>query len=111
MDPAIADVEEQLRDLFRYDGYDLVGESFIEAREGSPFRQMVVETQSSFWRIEGMVRRVRAEADPPVVALNLDIDNVVATDVVIADGQTAVLGTPMGEGQALIFVVRAEIRD
>lgn len=116
-DPAIADVERELRRLFRFDGYDLVAETQVTAIQGTGVRQMVAtrEREDGFL-IEGGVNEVRARGEEPTVSLDVQLSGsrtgpILQTSVTVPAGHSIVLGTantPQHEG-ALILVVRAEI--
>ena len=117
-DPAIADVERELRRLFRFEGYDLVSETQVAAIQGTGVRQLVGSADSErAFLIEGGVTEVRARSGDPTVTLDVGLSGqqgrVLETSVTIPAGHSIVLGsarTPSFEG-ALILVVRAEIME
>jgi hypothetical protein len=118
-DPAIAEVERELRRLFRFDGYELVAETQVGGIQGTALQQVVGgwESQDGFM-IRGGVTEVRAGGDPPTVTVDVGLSasragDILETTVTIPVGHSVVLGTassPHYEG-ALILVVRAEIME
>jgi len=121
-DPAIANVVQELRSLFRFEGYRLMGEAMVPVAGGSQDRQsfsqrflgvdnpIVVEAQARLLRT-GMVRL------DPVVLSDAWRDLMTAT-VNVTPGQTIVIGgaqartegddaRPAGE-RVVILTVRAE---
>jgi len=121
-DPAIANVVQELRSLFRFEGYRLMGEAMVPVAGGSQDRQafsqrflgvdnpIVVEAQARLLR-SGMVRL------DPVVLSDAWSDLMTAT-VNVTPGQTIVIGgaqartvgddaRPGGE-RVVILTVRAE---
>lgn len=116
-DPAIADVEQELRRLFRFEGYELVAETQIAGIEGTGVRQLIGDTSTRrHFVIEGGVSEVRLGSGEPTLTMNVqlntpDMPGILQTSVTIPAGHSVVLGTaqaPAFEG-ALILVVRAEI--
>ncbi len=121
-DPAIADVVQELRSLFRFEGYRLLGEAMVPVAGGSQERQafsqrflgvdnpITVEAEARVLR-SGIVR-----LDP--VQLRDPWSQLMATSVNVTPGQTIVIGgtqartelvsgSPTGE-TVLILTVRAE---
>ena len=112
-DPAIADVERELRRLFRFDGYELVAESRAGVMEGASLRQ-VARGEDQHYGIHGGVLDIRGQGGNPTIALELQLsaDQEIAleTGVTIPVGHAVVVGTAQTRtGDALILVVRAEI--
>jgi hypothetical protein len=127
-DPAIADVEAELRRLFRFDGYRLVAETQVGGIQGTGIRQMVVPTgggpgprpYGSAESAEGLMIRagvteVRTGGETSTVTLDVLLEasfgDILSTSVTIPAGHSVVLGTasPPGFQGALILVVRAEV--
>lgn len=114
-DPAIADVERELRRLFRFEGYELVAEAQAGGIQGTGLRQMISDEASGVFIIEGGVTEVRA-GETPTVTLDVELahgnfGSILQTTVTIPAGHSVVLGTaqvPGNEG-ALILVVRADV--
>jgi len=122
-DPAIANVVQELRSLFRFEGYRLIGEAMVPVAGGSQDRQafsqrflgvsnpIVVEAEARVLST-GMVR-----LDP--VVLRDSWNDLMTTTVNVTPGQTIVIGgtqartesdrgQPFGE-RVLILTVRAEM--
>ncbi|NIP80187.1 MAG: hypothetical protein GWM90_13580 [Gemmatimonadetes bacterium] len=118
-DPAIAEVEAELRRLFRFDGYELVAETQVGGIQGTGIRQAVGGTSSGEgFIIEAGVTEVRPSERATTVTLDVQLGaesmgEILRTTVTIPAGHSVVLGTarsPVHEG-ALILVVRAEVMD
>lgn len=121
-DPAIAEVVEELRNLFRYEGYRLLGEAVVPVAGGSrgyqDFSQGFLGVENPI-RVEASVQVLRTGSirlDP--VELSDTWSQLMATSVNISPGQTIVLGgaqartrlvngSPSGR-TVLILTVRAE---
>lgn len=122
-DPAIADVVKELRSLFRFEGYRLLGEAMVPVAGGSQGRQMFSQ------RFLGVDNPIEIEAGARVlrsgvvrlepVQLRDSWDELMSTSVNVSPGQTIVIGgtqtrtglvggSPTGE-RVLILTVRAEI--
>lgn len=115
-DAAIADVEEQLRELFRFRGYRLVGEGVLGVGDGGDFSQSLTGGDE-VWRVSGTAWRVDSAARLSEVTLWSPPSSpegtpptLFETSLNIRAGQTLVLGSaraPGGRG-AVILTVRAE---
>lgn len=121
-DPAIADVVQELRSLFRFQGYRLLGETVVPVAGGTGDLQMFNQ------RFMGVDNPIMVEAGVRVfrngtirldpVQLRDTWNELMATSVNVKPGQTIVIGgtqarTETDEGRpygsrALIFTVRAE---
>jgi hypothetical protein len=121
-DPAIADVVGELRSLFRFEGYRLLGEAMVPVAGGT------MDRQSFSQRFLGVDNPIIVEAAARVMAtgtVRLDPvqlrdtwDELMTTSVNLTPGQTIVIGgtqartrlvsgSPGGE-TVLILTVRAE---
>ena len=107
-DPAIADVEATLRQLFRFRGYRLIEEGIFSAAEDGEVAQTL-----SGYSIFANIWRVSGAGDSALVNLNVrlrgqDVD--FTTRVAVPTGKTAVLGNvgkdPRG---TLILTVKPEL--
>lgn len=113
-DPAIADVERELRRLFRFDGYELVAETRVGGIQGTGIRQAARGGGEEFL-IESGVTEVRDRGESPTVTLDVrlstaEVPQALTTQVTIPTGHAVVLGTAQTQEEgALILVVRAEI--
>ncbi|MBW3553507.1 MAG: hypothetical protein KY466_08355 [Gemmatimonadetes bacterium] len=113
-DPAIAEVERELRRLFRFEGYDLLAEARIGVMEGASFRQLARGEGQAFHIVGGVLEvRTRGESATMNVEVQIwagDSEKVLETQVTIPMGHAIVLGTAETESAgALILVVRAEV--
>jgi hypothetical protein len=109
-DPAIADVEASLRQLFRFRGYRLVQQGVFSANEGGEVTQQL---GSGDYTIAAEIRRVSGNGDSAVVEMRVHLNgrNVrFATDVGVPVGKTAVLGN-VGEDPhgTLILTVQPQL--
>lgn len=114
-DPAIAEVERELRRLFRFEGYELLAETRVGVVEGAAIRQTARGGGEDFV-IEGVVGAVRSRGERPAIALRLELwtdggtSRPLQTEVTIPAGHAVVVGTlETAESGALILVVRAEV--
>ncbi len=128
-DPAIASVETVLRELFKFPGYRLAGQTTSMVGSGESFSTALSVGPRRF-RISGSVSRVTpgtagslrlsvelAEADSVPVVSGAEVarsmlgeGRVLSTGLTVPLDQTIVLGsgTPVSNGRVLILVVRAE---
>lgn len=114
-DPAIAEVENALRKLFRFRGYRLVGEALVSGTEFSESSQEIAGTGGPY----GIVARigdVSGAGDSGVVRLETflrvpKLGEALRTSVSLRAGQTAVLGNARlnPEGGTVILTVRPEL--
>jgi hypothetical protein len=107
-DPSIADVEEELRKLFRFQGYRLAGEATVAAADFANIDQLIRAGDASY-SLTAHVSRVGPGAtrleDVMLVGRNVQL----GTSVSVREGQTVVLGSsPQADGTATLFLtVRA----
>lgn len=114
-DAEIADVEEELRGLFRFEGYRLAasGVLTVDGRYGS-FTQSLSGTAEDRYSVGGNVGEAPGGGDRRVFLQEItlvsdDYGSLFQTTVTIRPGQTLVLGSagvPDREG-AVILIVRA----
>lgn len=115
VDPAIADVEAVLRDLFRFHGYRLIAEAMVTARSRSTTMQQLLATGNVPLTLAVGVGEITSGNGASAVDLSVSLDGrggtVLSTRVVVPGGQTVVLGSarPLEERGALILVVRPVI--
>lgn len=112
-DPAIAEVETVLRQLFRFRGYRLIGEAVIT---GMPFSdaQQDIAGEGGPYGIFAGIKDIRGTADSGVVRVNVALHSqgvVLQTTVSLRSGHTAVLGNAriQADGRTVILVVRPEL--
>ena len=115
-DPAIADVEAELRRLFRYEGYRLVNEAVVGGMEGSHIEQVVgTNWNEEGWIITASIGSVRVIDDSGWVQMEVGVRSptrgAFMTRVNARIGQTMVVGNAelMTGGGTLILTVRPEI--
>ncbi len=118
-DPEIADVVEELRELFRFEGYRLVSAGLVNATPRGYASTLLTGGEMGTYQVEvNLEPVVEAVEDGPDrvspdrvrigVALNREGDgNAMNATVTVRDGQTLVLGsTRTRAGAALILVMR-----
>jgi hypothetical protein len=114
LDPAIAPIEAQLRRLFRFQGYRLVGQTFAVATAGTQLHQQVAGPGGPYG-INGEIETVGVRGDSGVVRLMVSLDvarsgRALLTRLSVPIGQTAVIGGQSSDGPgALILAVRSEL--
>jgi hypothetical protein len=113
-DTAIADIEQTLRETFKYRGYRLAGETRILAREGTSFRT----TTAGNFVLEGEVDRVAMSGEEQRIPIELRLVRPAASPnaqrVELAGTITGTIGKPTVLGQstnqgAVILVIRPAI--
>jgi hypothetical protein len=111
-DPALAEVEAALREVFRFQGYRRVGEAVVRASDGSDFQQSVAGAAADaiVGRLWGVHRREDGQLSARLTVTFYSGPNTQAlhTTVNLVDGRTLVLGTAGGRGDnsAVILAVR-----
>ncbi|MDP2470782.1 MAG: hypothetical protein Q8W45_03055 [Candidatus Palauibacterales bacterium] len=117
VDPRIADVESALRELFRFEGYRLLGEVMVNGTEGNEVFQEFDVPDLGPSAIEATIRDVRTDSSGGSVQLEMRFHagsrTVFGTTVRVRAGQTAVLGrTPSSVGSRnIILAVKTELLD
>jgi type II secretory pathway component GspD/PulD (secretin) len=106
-DPAIADVEAAVREVFKFTGYRLLAEGMVIAHPPGAFRQVIGKD----YVIEGGIEAEGTDA----VRLQLELYKmfpILKTSVVVPYGETVVVGSsPAGPGtNAIILVVRNKMK-
>jgi len=128
-DPRIADVEAELRAIFSFEGYRLMGEAVVVTGSGQRFSTGLLGSEGE-WRLTGgSVAQLVTGPGPstrpaPPGRGTIRLDNVtlwstpsnqaLQTSVTIRPGQTLVVGSaraPEGQAGAIILTVRAEVRE
>ena len=114
-DPAIADVVEELRGLFRFEGYRLLGEAVVSVaggtQEGQEFRQSFLGTEETFLVEAGArVQRPGTVRLNPIKFWRGFSDVLLETSVNVSTGQTVVIGGGKARegGRSFILTVSAE---
>lgn len=120
-DPAIAEVEAELRQLFRFEGYELAAEGVLTGMEGSPVQQTMFDQRGQ--RADPNMSRYEfgaylgdvATGDSAAITLHeIHLQSageaLFNASVAVGIGNTVVLGTMQLPGnRALILAVRAEL--
>jgi hypothetical protein len=115
-DTAIADIEQTLRETFRYQGYKLLDETHVSAREDATFTQRLQD-----YGLEGHLGRVSTVGAEKRVPLEIELGRPahksangliepgesMSTTVTLTLGKPLVLGQST-KGGAIILVVRAK---
>jgi len=115
-DTAIAKVESVLRDLFKYRGYKLAAEAYVQTRKESYAEQTVIGVDGVRYKLEvntgNVLRREGKASAEMTVVLRDPTGTSLTTSVHVPDGQTVVLGTARTSADrgAIILVVSPEIR-
>jgi hypothetical protein len=115
-DPAIAPVESALRGLFRFKGYRLTAEAFLQARENTEASQTIAGADDAQYSIVAVIGDVVRREGKASTEMNVRLlsggNEVLATSVNVPDGQTVILGTarPNAKRAALILVVTPEMK-
>jgi hypothetical protein len=112
-DPSIAEVEAELRKLFRYEGYELMGEAFVGGAQGSHIEQ-VVGAQEQAFVVTASIENIRVTGDSGTVQIRAGVRSPnwgeFETTVNARFNQTLVVGNAqiMRGGGKLILTVRPE---
>lgn len=117
-DTSIARVESVLRGLFRFNGYRLVAEAFIQTKEESSGSQMIVGENGEHYGLNVEVHKISRRAGKAsaevTTSLWVGIPNLTALSntVNMPDGQTIVLGSTRTDQKrgALILVVTPQFK-
>ncbi|MCI0435488.1 MAG: hypothetical protein L0271_17865 [Gemmatimonadetes bacterium] len=119
-DPAIADVTQALRELFRFRGYRLAAESVVRVTSGAEYRQTTTDADGTEYVIEGLAS-MRGDGKSDAVRLEVNLNrmhppnvnqNLIRTSLTVPVGQTVVVGSARASGElpVVILVVRPEAR-
>lgn len=121
-DPAIADVEAELRKVFRFEGYRLMSEATMTALGGAGLEQRLFdqEPKRGGWvsfDLRGVLGRPQGPGDSTQVSLEIRLHPsgqpaLFSAQVMVPLGKTMVLGTTrLPSGMGIILTVRAEIAE
>jgi len=116
-DDAIAGVVAELRSLFRFEGYRLVGEAMVPVSGPSPYGTNFTQRFTGMGTDTPMTVQARVRVLPSgsvrleTVSLSDFWDELLSTSVNVAPGQTLVIGGTQAtrEDRTFILTVRAEI--
>jgi hypothetical protein len=115
-DPAIADVEAVLRELFRFRGYRLAADAMVAISQQNMSRQRLLAFGDVPLDLTVSVQRISTTADATSIDLHVSLSghgsDILSTREVVPAGRTVVLGTarPFQDRGALILDVRPEIQ-
>lgn len=116
IDPAIADVQSALQDLFRFSGYRLLAEGVARAQAPGYVEQQLAAGDRQF-SISARLDRVIGSGAERAVDLNITLremaeGGLISTVMTVPSGQTVVVGSARArsDGNTLILVVRPEIQ-
>jgi hypothetical protein len=118
-DPRIADIETELRKLFRYEGYRLAAEAVVSGTARSVIEQSIGGDvrQGTGYVLDVDIGEVRLIGESGYVALNVHLRSPygggLGTRVNARTGQTLVIGNArLREGSGtMILAVRPELAD
>jgi hypothetical protein len=104
-DSSIADIEQTLREMFKYQGYRLAGEALVRAREDSRFEQQV-----GAYKVSGAVGRVLADRGPVTIVLadKTGARQLLSSTVTMTMNKPVVLGQS-SDGGAIILIIRPSL--
>lgn len=113
-DAAIADVEQALRELFRFSGYRLIGEAVVQAKAPGHVEQNLGDTLG--YSITAALHRVVSADNAHAVELSVDLraaghGTLISTSLTVPSGQTVVVGSARAgtDSGTVILVVRPVI--
>jgi hypothetical protein len=113
-DERIADVEQVLRDLFRFEGYRLVDEARLALVERARSSQEIAGPNATYDLVT-FLSDVRTDGDGGDVTMMVSLSegvmgDAIATTLTVPVGETVVLGSSRGAGgPTLILTVRPEL--
>jgi hypothetical protein len=138
-DPSIAGIDAELRKLFRFSGYELIGEGTARTEERSDFTMSLStkpklvalgssnnrERVTESFQIRGWVESVEGVGESRTVRINVALQDanrgkeapeLLRTGLTMPVGQSVILGSArpvmtFGNRAALILVVQPEIAD
>ena len=132
-DPAIAGIDAELRKLFRFAGYELIGEGTTRTEEMSEFtmtlstrvKQVGADRFREAFQIRGFVEGVEGAGEGRTVRMNValqdasrgkEMPDMLRTGLTMPAGQSVILGSAsptltIASRVALILVVQPEITD
>ena len=112
-DPAIADVQQALGELFRFRGYRLSAEALVQARARGFVQQRTVGADGTAYLINATVDRVMVGDSGTAAALSVELvseegGTLLQTSLTVPSGQTVVVGSARARTGAntVILVVR-----
>jgi hypothetical protein len=132
-DPSIEGIDAELRKLFRFSGYELIGEGTTRSEEMTDFsttlstrpRRIGTESFSESFQIQGWIEAVEGTGDSRTVRMRITLQsgnagreapNLLHTGLTMPVGQSVILGSArptmiVGSRGALILVVHPEVSE
>ena len=115
VDPQIADIQAELSDLFKFDGYRRAAGGVLTATEGSSVEQSMGVVGGSYV-FEARCGRLTEDEGEWLLFIDLQLSqydrNLLRPSAMIRDGQTTLVGTTLdGDVKAVILAVRLEIKE
>ena len=115
-DSSIADIEDELRRLFRFQGYELMAQGITTAGAGAPVTMQLAGGGENY-RIEGVVEEAIVRGDSGSISLQINLASqrrglLLGTRLTITLGKTVVIGgqgSGSGPNEAVILAVRPEV--
>lgn len=114
-DPSIAQVEEELRKLFNFDGYRLAARAALQTVEDGYVSQVLGDRG---YEVGGRIHRLDVKDEGGALTMEVELSGLFATTVSIPLGETVVLGSGQipehlrfndASVQAAILVVTPEL--
>jgi hypothetical protein len=115
VDPAIADIQVELAELFKFTGYTRVAGGVLTAIEGRLVTQSMGIGNSAY-RFEAQCGHLTEDEGEWLLFTDLQLSrygrDLLSTSAMIRDGQTTLVGTSLeGDVKAVILAIRPEIRE
>ena len=115
-DPRLAPVEAELRKVFRFDGYSLVGEGFVTVSQGGFDLSITPDGEPDFYHVDGMIHGTAELAlvihGPSIpLAEGKSTGGQIRTRLGFRPGQTLVLGSMPAPDQTVFIVVHVAESD
>lgn len=89
-DPAIADIEEELRKLFSFQGYRLAARAALQTVEDGFVSQVLGDRG---YEVAGRIHRLDVDESGGSLTMEVELSNLFTTTVSIPLGETVVLGS------------------
>jgi len=115
-DSALVDVEQVLRETFRYRGYRLVGQTRVQTREGTRFEQTVGSANA--YHLGGAIQRVSTTDKEQRVPIEIELTGGITrtgglvtpssnmkSTVTASIGKPVVLGQSTGSGATILIIM------
>jgi len=115
VDPQIADIQAELSDLFKFDGYTRAAGGVLRATEDA-FVSQSMGVSGSAYRFEARLGRLTEDEGEWLLFADLRLSqygtDLLSTSAIIRNGQTTLVGTTLdGDVKAVILAVRPAIKE